>query len=80
MGSRETMILRIVLWLVNRYLCERYRLMSPEDLQKVVNDYLAELPKLGIQLVMQQPKVGEPHEQLSDSSASQQADGAHRVV
>lgn len=75
MGSRETAIVRLILWLVERYLSkDKYRLMTPQDLNKVVDDYLAELPKLGISLVLAQPKVGESNEQLIDSSGTQQAD------
>ncbi len=80
MGSRERMIVRLVLWLVARFLREKYRLVTPKDLEEVVNDYLAELPKLGISLVMDQTKVGEPHEKLSDSGDAQQAEIAHHVT
>ncbi len=52
MSSRERMILRFVLWLVNTYLQNRYRLMSPEDLNQVVNNYLTDLQKIGVRLVL----------------------------
>lgn len=68
MGSRETVVLRLVLWLVARYLSSRYRLMSPEDLNQVVDDYLAELPKLGVKLVYEPSKVGEINDEIIDSN------------
>jgi cytosine/adenosine deaminase-related metal-dependent hydrolase len=79
MGSRERMIVRIVLWLVERYLREKYKLMTPEDLQVVVKNYLAEMQNLGISFVLTQSKVGEPHEKLSDSDRTQQAEPIQHV-
>lgn len=73
------MIVRLVLWLVSRYLSDKYRLMSPKDLEVVVKDYLAEMQNLGISFVLANPSVGEPHEKLSDSSGDQQAETTHHV-
>lgn len=68
MGSRERLVLRIVLFLVQTFLREKYRLMDPGQLNRVVDDYLAELKKLGVQLVYSDPNLkGETDEQLSAS-------------
>lgn len=79
MGSRERMIVRIVLWLVERYLREKYKLMTPDDVQGVVNNYLAEMKNLGISFVLAQSKVGESDEKLSDSDRPQQAEPVQHV-
>lgn len=67
MGSRETFALRIVLWLVSRYLSSRYRLFTPEELNKVVDDYLAELPKLGLKIVQAPTNVGDGNDEVNHS-------------
>lgn len=79
MGSRERMIVRIVLWLIERYLREKYKLVTPKDLQEVVNNYLAEMQNLGISFVLTQSKVGESDEKLSDSDRTQQAEPIQHV-
>lgn len=79
-NSTERFILTMVLWLVRRYLSTKYRLVTPADLEKIVNDYLAELPKLGINLVYQDlTKVGELNEQLNNSDGDAQSDQHPRV-
>lgn len=65
--STERFVLNLVLWLVKRYLFDKYRLVTPADLEKVVQDYLSELPKLGIELVYKaQPEVGESNDKVKD--------------
>lgn len=64
MGSRERMIVRFVLWLVDRYLREKYRLMTPAELNQVVDNYLAELPKLGVRLVYDSQHVGASNDEI----------------
>lgn len=69
--STERFVARLVFWLIRRFLFDKYRLVTPADLEAVVNDYLNELPKLGIRLVYEdKTKVGESDEKLSDSSLS----------
>lgn len=58
MGSRETLILRLIIWVVNKYFSEKYRMMSPSDLNQVVDNYLAQLPELGIRLEYSTPPKG----------------------
>lgn len=71
--STERFALNVVLWLIKRYLFDKYRLVTPAELEAIVNDYLAELPKLGIKLVYQDNQVGESNEQLKDSSGNSEA-------
>lgn len=79
-SSTEQIILSVVLWLIRRYLSTKYRLVTPADLETVVNDYLSELPKLGIKLVYQdQPNVGELNEQLNNSIDHAQSESQSSV-
>lgn len=70
MGSRERIALRLVLWIVQRYLVNKYRLMTPEELNQVVDNYLAELPKLGIHLEYRPSNVGESYDQVTAYGSS----------
>jgi len=80
MGSRERIALRLVLWLVEQYLSSRYRLMTPEGLNKVVDDYLAELPNLGLKIVQAHTKVGVDDDQVTHQhQSSVTEDDASRV-
>lgn len=67
MGSRETLVLKIVLWAIQTFLREKYRLVTPADLNRVVDDYLAQLPKLGIKLVYERSKIGDDSDEISHS-------------
>jgi len=58
------MIARFVLWLVQTYLREKYRLVTPVELNKMVDDYLAELPKLGLQIVKVRNDVGDRADEI----------------
>lgn len=71
MGSRESAVLRFVLWLISRYLSDKYRLMTPEQLNQVVENYLAELPKLGLKIVMES-QLGENHDKVDDSDRTEE--------
>lgn len=69
-GWREIRIalaVRLVIWVISRYLENRYRLVSPEQLNKVVDDYLADLQKIGVRLVLDKPQVGESNDEVNDS-------------
>jgi hypothetical protein len=60
--------------MVETWLREKYRVVSPKDLEDVVNNYLAQLPKLGVSLVYRKPQVGVPDDEVSDTVSAQQAD------
>lgn len=69
MGSRETTVLKLVLWLVGRYLREKYRLVTPDDLNRIVDNYLSELLELGYKIVKIDETKVENHDKVSDSGA-----------
>lgn len=71
MGSRERMLVRFVLWIVGRYLQNKYRLMTPADLNQVVDNYLADLSKIGVRLVLDNP-VGESNDKVDLSTQPSQ--------
>jgi hypothetical protein len=70
MGSRETMIVKLVIWICQVLLRDKWRPYTPEDLQVIVNNYLAEMQNLGIRFVKSDSLKGDTNEQLSSSDPS----------
>jgi hypothetical protein len=71
MGHKEALMLRFVLWLVDAFLREKVRVFTPEGLNKVIDDYLAELPKLGLKIVSARSKIGVDDDKIMHQSDSE---------
>jgi hypothetical protein len=81
-SSQEQLIVRIILFLVGRFLDKtKYRLFTPEQLEVVINNYLSELPKLGIRLSMADPSdVGVVNDEISTTVEALSSGADQHVV